>query len=130
MLAHLAAIAAGLAVIILVSAAWIVHLRLGPRLDGWVAGPMIIGVPFVLLVTGAAWLVMRAILQRWRPLTALSAVLVATLTVYAAMTVTCGGPFACLMPGPNRMLGWFVLAGIALFALVHHIVLTRMRGGA
>jgi hypothetical protein len=35
------------------------------------------------------------------------------------------GPVACFAPGPSRLMGWFVLGGVAIAALLHHLVLNR-----
>jgi hypothetical protein len=116
--AHAYALIGALMVLVLVSALWIVNLRRGPALDGFTGGPMVIFVPFFLLIVTGLWLAVRAMLHgrvHWRGLTVVVAAL-------APVILYCG-PVACFAPGPNRLMGWFVVLGVALAALVHHIVL-------
>jgi hypothetical protein len=120
--AHILALIAAFATIVAVSALWIVNLRLGPPLGGWVAGPMVIFVPVFLLILLAVWLLVRAALQgriRWRS----STVALATLIPSIAIVVLNCGPTACFAPGNDRLLGWFVVGGVVVAALVHHLVL-------
>lgn len=129
MRARLWALIAALAALVAVSALWIVHLRLGPRLDGFTGGPMVVFVPFFLLVATGLWLAVRAVLHgrvHWRALTVLAAAVALTLVL---IVLYCG-PAACFVPGPNRLLGWFVVGGAGLAALVHHLVLEATSGGS
>ncbi|MEX0852534.1 MAG: hypothetical protein WD036_04520 [Bauldia sp.] len=119
---HVVALIAALAVIVAVSAAWIVNLRMGPRLDGFTAGPMVIFVPFGILILTAVWLIVRGVLHgrvRW---TAIKVGLASLGLATIGVAVGCG-PIACFAPGPDRLMGWFLVGGVALTALVHHVVL-------
>jgi hypothetical protein len=123
--AHILALIAALAAIIATSALWVVNLRLGPPLDGWVAGPMVVFVPAIVLILSAIWLLVRAVLHgrvRWRS----SSVLAATLGLSLVVVLFTCGPIACFTPGNNRLLGWFVAGGVAIAGLVHHLVLNRL----
>jgi hypothetical protein len=120
--AHILALIAALATIVAVSALWIVNLWLGPPLDGWVAGPMVIFVPAFLLILLAVWLVVRAVLQSWIHWRS-STVALATLIPSVGIVVLNCGPTACFAPGNERLLGWFVVGGVVFAALVHHLVL-------
>ena len=126
MLAHLGALGAGFLVIVAVSAAWIVNLQRGPRLDGFTGGITVVFVPMVLLMLGAGWLAVRAIAGRWKAWTATSVLLVTAGISYVLTAITCG-PIACFQPGPNRAMGWFVVGGLTAIAAVHHAVLGRLR---
>lgn len=120
--AHILALIAGLATVVATSALWIVSLRLGPPLDGWVAGPMVIFVPALVLILLTVWLLVRAALHgriRWR----ISTVALATLLPAVAVVVLNCGPTACFVPGNDRLLGWFVVGGVVAAALIHHVVL-------
>lgn len=122
--AHILALLAAGAVIAVASAAWIVSLQMGPPLDGFVAGPMIIFVPMFLVVGTGLWLAVRAILHgrvRWR---GWLVALVSAVVGFGLTLVYCG-PSACFsgMGGTHGMMGWFVLIGTMLSALVHHVIL-------
>lgn len=122
--AHILALLAAFLAIVAVSALWILNLRIGPPLGGWVAGPMIIYIPAVLLIMTGLWLIVRAIVHgrmHWR---ALTVGLFAFVLSFVTVVVTCG-PIACFMPGPDRLLGWFVVGGVTVIALVHHLVLNK-----
>jgi hypothetical protein len=124
--AHVFALIATFVAIVAVSALWIVNLRSGPPLDGWVAGPMVIFVPAFILILAAVWLLVRAVLHgrvRWRKRTVVLATLIPALII---VVVNCG-PVSCFTPGNNnRLLGWFVVGGVVIAALVHHLVLNRL----
>ena len=120
--AHVYALLATLVAILIVSALWILNLGMGPPLDGFTGGPMVIFVPFFLLIVSGLWLAVRAVLHgrvHWRAIT----VVVAAAALALAPIVLYCGPVSCFAPGPNRLLGWFVLGGVAFAALAHHIVL-------
>lgn len=115
--AQIFALIAALATVVATSVLWIVNLRLGPPLDGWVAGPMVIFLPAFVLILLAVWLLVRAALHgriRWR----ISTVVLATLLLSVAVVIVNCGPTAC------RLLGWFVVGGVVAAALIHHLVLT------
>jgi hypothetical protein len=121
--AQIFALIAALATVVATSALWIVNLRLGPPLDGWVAGPMVIFLPAFVLILLAVWLLVRAALHgriRWR----ISTVVLATLVPSVAVVIVNCGPTACFTPGNDRLLGWFVVGGVVAAALIHHLVLT------
>ncbi len=126
--AHALAIAATAATALVVSAAWIFHLRQGPRLDGFTAGPMVLAAPVAILILTLAWLVLRALVAQFAKLGAINAFVFCAAASYIILAITCG-PIACFQPGPNRLLGWFVIAGVALSAFVHHVVLARFQRG-
>jgi hypothetical protein len=115
-------VAAFLAIVV-VTFGWIVNLRMGPRLEGFTGGPMALFVPLALLLLTAGWLILRGVLHgrvHWGVLGVLVVTAVATLVIVA---VTCG-PVACFVPGTsNRLAGWFLVLGVPLVALVHHLVL-------
>jgi hypothetical protein len=122
--AHSIAIAAAFLAIVVATAAWIANLRAGPKL-GLEAGAMVIMVPLALLVLTAIWLVVRSMLgarQRWG---AIGATAICAVLAYAIVALTCG-PVACFQAGPNRAMGWFLVGGVALAALVHHVLLGRL----
>jgi hypothetical protein len=122
--AHIFAVMAAFLAIIAASALWIVNLRSGPRLDGFTGGAMVIFVPLLLLIVLGIWLAIRGALHgrvAWRTLT----VLIGSLVLASLFVIGYCGPVACFVPGSNRLMGWFVLGGAALAALVHHLVLNR-----
>jgi hypothetical protein len=122
-LAHIFALIATLLAIVAVGALWLAYYRTYPRGTGFddLTG---IFVPFALLFLVGVWLVVRAIAHhrvQWRVLT----VIVAALALaYAQVAVYCG-PVSCFTSGSNRFMGWFLVGGAALAALVHHFVLNR-----
>jgi hypothetical protein len=125
--AHVLALLAALVVVIAVSAAWIVHLRLGPRLDGLIVGPMIIVVPLGILLLIGMWGTIRWAARgriHWTAWTVFGA----TLAMSAIVTAGYCGPIACFAPGNNRLVGWFLVAGATLAALAHHLVLNVLSG--
>jgi len=120
--AHVFALIAAFVAIVAVSAMWIVNLKLGPRLDGWTGGPMVIFVPLVLIILTAIWLVIRGVLHGrvlWRVSTVALATFIPTLII---VIVNCG-PIACFTPGNERLMGWFVAGGMVGVSLIHHLVL-------
>ncbi len=122
--AHVLAGLAALALVVAVGALWLLHYRSYPRGTGFddLTG---VFVPFVLLILTGLWLIIRALLEhrlRWRSLT----VFITALAFALAPVVLYCGPVACFAPGPNRFMGWFVVIGVALGALVHHLVLKRL----
>jgi hypothetical protein len=113
-----------LVVFVVVSGLWLTHYKSYPRGTGFddLTG---VFVPFALLVLTGLWLVVRALLHgrvHWRTVTV---VVVALAFALAPVIVYCG-PVSCFAPGPNRLMGWFVVGGVALAALVHHLVLERL----
>ena len=123
--AHILALIAAFAVTVAATGLWILALRAGPPIDGFVAGPMVVAVPFLLVFGIFLWACLRAgIWIRW---TALSVLAAAFAFALVAVALICGST-ACFTPGSNRMLGWFVVGGIAAAALVHHLVLETMSG--
>jgi hypothetical protein len=125
--AHILALLSALATIVAVSALWIVNLRLGPRLEGFTAGPMVIFVPFAMVVLTAFWLFIRGALHGrlvWTTVMVLGWGLGLSLVTVAAYC----GPVACFVPGNNRLMGWFVVGGVTLAALIHHLVLNAFSG--
>jgi hypothetical protein len=87
---------------------------------------MIVALPFVLTVLTAIWLVIRAITGRWIVWRAATVVVASAALALAVIAVYCG-PLACFTMGPNRALGWFVLGGVAVTALAHHVVSRHAR---
>ena len=127
--AHIFALIAAFVAIVAVSALWIVNLRSGPPFDGWTAGPMVIFVPFFLLIVTVIWLLIRGVLHgrvQWGAV----GVVLAALALSAVMIVAYCGPVACFVPGNNRLLGWFIVGGAVLAAAVHHFVLNRFTPAA
>jgi hypothetical protein len=122
--AHIFALMAAFLAIVAASALWIVNLRSGPRLDGFTGGAMVIFVPFFLLIVFGVWLAIRGALHgrmAWKTVT----VLIGSLILASLFVIGYCGPVACFTPGSNRLMGWFVLGGAVLAALVHHLVLNR-----
>lgn len=125
--AHLLALLAALATVVVMTALWIVNLRMGPPLEGFTGGPMLVSMPIFLLLVVGVWLVVRALLQGRFQWHAVVVVIVAAAFALAPVILYCG-PVACFSPGPNRLLGWFVVGGAALTALVHHLVYQAISG--
>jgi hypothetical protein len=126
--AHVVSLLATLATMVAVSALWIVNLSLGPPLEAWTGGATVIMIPIGLLVLTAGWFAIRGVLHgrvHWRAISVLAVTIIVSLAI---VVVTCG-PIACFAPGrPNYAAGWFVVGGLALTALVHHVVLNAMSG--
>ena len=124
--AHLLAMVAALSAIVIATAAWIVNLRMGPPLDGFVAGPMVIMVPFALLALVGLWFALRSgIWIRW---TALIVLIASLAYAFAVIAVLCG-PVECFTPNNhNRLMGWYIVGGVGLAALVHHVALVSASG--
>ncbi len=113
---------AALEVIVLASLAWVLNLRSGPVL-GLESGAILLFLPLALIIVFAMWLVLRFLLLRrlrWPALLVLAASLVLG---YLMVAASCG-PVACFQPGPNRMMGWYLVLGVAGAALAHHFALT------
>jgi hypothetical protein len=125
--AYLTACAVAGAELIAVTALWIVHLRTGPPLDGWVAGPMVVAVPFALLFLFVIWLIERALLGPRIAWTAVRVLIGCGILAYAVTTAFCG-PTACFRNGPNRAMGWFIVLGVVAMAVTHHLLFMRLRG--
>lgn len=127
--AHILALVAAFAAVVVVSALWIVNLRMGPPLEAWTGGATVIIVPMALVALTAGWLIVRGVLHgrvHWHAVTVLAVSAVGTLAV---VVVACG-PLACFLPSrSNYFMGWFVVLGVALTALVHHIVLNGLTPG-
>ena len=123
--AHVMAVNAALVAFVVVSALWIVNLRIGPSPKGLIAGATLAFVPFGLAILTPIWFLIRAATHgrlRWRVLTVLAVTIVVPLAI---VTVYCG-PTACFAPGPpHYLMGWFLIGGVALIALFHHLVLNR-----
>ena len=124
--AYLTACVVAVVEIIAIAALWIVHLRAGPPLDGWVAGPMLIAVPFALLVLFVVWLIERALLGQRIAWTAVRVVVGCGILAYAVTLAFCG-PVACFRNGPNRGMGWFIVFGVVAMAVTHHLLLAWLR---
>lgn len=127
--AQIAAALAALVAIAAVTALWIVNLRMGPRLEAFSGGPMVIFVPLALILLVLLWILIRGFFSsvvRWG---ALTTILGAGGLALLVVVLYCA-PAACFMPDPGRLLGWFVVLGAAFAALVHHIVLARFSGGS
>jgi hypothetical protein len=118
--AHAVAIGAAVLVVLLASAFWMVEAE-GASVVGLTVGM----IALVLVGLETLWLVVRALLERrvrWRVVTV---VIVAAVFALAPVLLYCG-PTACFTPGPNRLVGWFIVGGVAFAALLHHLVLTGM----
>jgi hypothetical protein len=126
-LANLAAIGAALLAIVVISAVWIVFLRNGPKLDAWVAGPMIVAVPLALLVLTAMWLLARVALARWVEWNSVRVLAGSLMLAYLVTAITCG-PIACFQALPSFWVGWFLVLGAAIAACVHHATFTQLLG--
>jgi hypothetical protein len=125
--AFLLSVLAEFAVLFAVIGLWILHLRLGPPIEGFAGGPLLAAVPMLLLTLGIVWNALRFSMRRsisWNPVTVAAA---AGGFGFVAIAFTCG-PTACFIPGENRLLGWFVVGGITLAALAHHKVYVRFAG--
>lgn len=125
--AFLLSVLAEFLVLFAVIALWILNLRLGPPIEGFSGGPLLALVPMLLLTLGIVWIALRFGMRRsinWTPGTVAAA---AGGFGFVAIAFSCG-PGACFMPGEYRLLGWFVVGGIVLAALVHHWVYVRFAG--
>ena len=120
--AHIAAALTALVVAVAASAAWLVWYKTFPRGTGF---DDLSGLFGALTIFGLSvlWLVLRAIVPVAR--TALMAVVVAAVLTAIVVVMMCG-PVACFVPGPERLLGWFVVVGVAVAALLHHLVLVAL----
>ncbi len=127
-LAHISALAAALGVIVVVSALWIVNLRMGPKLDAFAAGPILVFLPAMLLGLTAIWVILRAIFARGHGLAAWMAFGGGAVLGLIVVVGYCG-PTACFVPGSERLMGWFAVGGTGLAALAHHLVLARFERG-
>lgn len=124
-LAYLVAVGSALLAIIIVSTVWVGFLRTGPKLDAWVAGPIIVAVPVALVALTAMWLLLRAGLARWVTWN-VGRVLAASLVLaYILTAITCG-PVACFQALPSFWVGWFLLLGTAIAACVHHAIFRHL----
>jgi hypothetical protein len=123
--AYFIAAAAAIAEIVLVTALWIIHLRTGPPLDAWVAGPMVVILPAALLFLMGAWLILRGLFSRRIAWTGVRVMTASALFAYVVTAIFCG-PLACFQSGPNRAMGWFVVLGVVLAAVTHHLLLSRL----
>jgi hypothetical protein len=118
--AHAAAIASAVVAVAVASGFWLLRVNQGGVEDlseGWL--------PAAILLLAAAWLVIRALLEhriQWRVITV---IIVAAAFALWPVILYCG-PTACFTPGPNGLIGWFIVGGVAFAALVHHLVLTGM----
>ena len=122
--AHIVALIASFVTILAVSALWIVNLRMGPELDGFTGGAMLVYVPFAILIVTGVFLLVRALLHhriKWRAVT----VVITSIAFALWPAILYCGPVECFAPGRNHLMGWFIIAGVALAALVHHVVLDR-----
>ena len=122
-LAHVSAIVVAVLVILAVSALWIVNLRMGPRLDGFSGGAMVIILPIGLLIVTAIWILLRALFLRGR--VALWQAFLGGAVLALILVVGNCGPTACFVPGNERLVGWFMVIGAGLSTLAHHLVLGR-----
>jgi predicted permease len=120
--AHAVALIAALEALVAVSIAWVVNLRSGPRL-GLEASAILVFLPIGLLILFGMWLVLRFLLVRRLRWTGLLALAGSIALGYLMVAASCG-PVACFQAGPNRYMGWFLVLGIALAALAHHLALT------
>lgn len=124
--AHMLAVASGFLGVLLVCAAWITSLRLGPPLEAWVAGATIAFVPVVLVLLAILAMAVNLVFENLRPRGLLAATLTGAALALGAVLFSCG-PFACFLPGVNRMMGWFLVLGTALAAALHQIVLMHFK---
>jgi len=128
-LAYLIAVGAALMAIIIVSAVWIGFLRTGPKLDAWVAGPIIVAVPVALAALTAMWLLLRAALARFVTWTLARVALASLVLAYVATAITCG-PIACFQTLPSFRVGWFLVVGAVIAAAVHHATFRQLHGAS
>jgi hypothetical protein len=125
--AFLLSVLAEFIVLFAVIGLWILNLRLGPPVEGSPAAPLLAVVPLLLLTLGIVWIALRFGMRRsvnWTPATVAAA---AGGFGVVATVFSCGAS-ACFVPGEYRLLGWFVVGGIVLAALVHHWVYVRFAG--
>jgi hypothetical protein len=121
-LAVLAAFAADLAA----SVGWLVNLRLRPDFTDFQVGLVTLGVPVALTGLTVIWLLARGLAEgsaRWN---AFVVVIGACVFAYAAVAFMCG-PVACFVPGPTLLMGDFIVGGVALAALAHHLTWALLR---
>lgn len=122
-LAQLSAFGAAFVVIVAVTALWIVNLRLGPRIEGFTGGAMVLIVPIALLIVIVVWAVLRA-LSAGRAIGGVLAFVGGAILGLILVVGNCG-PTACFLPGNERFAGWFVVVGGGLATLAHQMVLDR-----
>ena len=125
-LAHVVAIGAAVLGIMVVSALWIVFLRTIPQLDAWVAGPLVVAVPFALVVALVMWLIVRGLAARRVRWNAALVLAISAVITYVATAITCG-PISCFRALPSFYVGWFLVIGSATVALIHHITINHLR---
>jgi hypothetical protein len=87
---------------------------------------MLIFVPMLLLIMTATWLIARPILGRWIDWRLGTVIGTTAVSAYLLLALSCG-PIACFLPGTNRAMGWFMVAGVALAAGTHHLVHSRLQ---
>lgn len=121
-LAPIVSLIAAAEIIVLASLAWLANLRNGPTF-GLESGAILLFMPLALVIIFAMWLVLRFLLLRHLPWPALL-VLAASLVLGYLMVAASCGPVECFQPGPNRMMGWYLVLGVAGAALAHHFALT------
>lgn len=121
--AHVWSLVAAAVVLVGVSALWLLW-RGGSLGDVGAAE-----VPFGLLFLTAVWLIVRAVAHGRMSWHVVTVIVAAAALAYGQVAIYCG-PFACFAGGDAAMMGWFLVGGAVLIALVHHFVLeTATKGG-
>jgi hypothetical protein len=126
MLANYAAIAAAGMVVILATGAFLILLPRGPGVE---IGSWPLMMPFGLAGIVALWIVLRVVLLRSVAWTALVVVLSSLAFAYVLTAALCG-PVACFQASPRYHMGWFIVGGAVLAALVHHLAYSSMQPGS
>jgi hypothetical protein len=121
--AHVWSLIAAAVGLVVVSALWLLW-RGGGLADAGGAE-----VPFGLLFLTAVWLIVRAVAHGRMSWHVVTVVVAAAALAYGQVAIYCG-PLACFTGGDAAMMGWFLVGGAVLIALVHHFVLeAATRGG-
>ena len=124
---HLSAYGIALLSIIATTAVWIRHLQLGPPLDPWTGGPMLLFVPVILILFSLGWLVIRFIMQKFIQLSTIRVVVVSFLLLLIGQLLICGTEQCFSLGSSERGVSWFLIGGGVFFALVHHYFLVRFQ---
>lgn len=126
MLANYASIGAAGTVVFLVTAAFLLLL---PRGGGVEIGAWPLMMPFGLAAIVALWIVLRVVLLKSVAWTALVVALASLAFAYVLTAALCG-PVACFQASPRYYMGWYIVVGAVLAALVHHATYSSTKPGS
>jgi hypothetical protein len=126
MLANYASIAAAGMVVFLATGAFLILLPRGPGVE---IGSWPLMMPFGLAAIVALWIVLRVVLLKSLAWTAIAVALSSLVFAYALTAALCG-PIACFQASPRYHMGWFIVGGAVLAALIHHLAYSSMKPGS